>query len=232
MDKTLIDENAAQKIETNRYFLKTGSWGGIDHACMMSVLVSGAKCVEDCVTAGWPEWLVRVNVTLFDAETFDFSPTKSRYKFALDVAKSIQQPRDYDRARDLFLISRLKTGEYSAIKLISALEGDWNLQKDAIETVVKLLERRIAGENVNQKLLYDAIKQCNTAAIETKITNGGKCVFYCVSAAIDAVKEKIADSISSIEFAVGFYNREMALPNTAIEIESARKDLIAALNSA
>ena len=70
--KFTIDPNAADKIRTaiNAGKLKAGSWGDGTHAvCMMSALVSGAQGDSDCVTAGWPKWLVSLNVSLFDAIT-------------------------------------------------------------------------------------------------------------------------------------------------------------------
>jgi len=160
----IIDPNAAAKIEAAQPKLHAGSWGGTESVCMMSALVSGAQGVEDCVTAGWPEWLAELNVSLFDAETGSDDEDAARYRFALDVARAVQEPRDYDKARDLFLIARLDTGWHSALKYLAALPDDWSEQRQAIEAVVNLLHRRAVGEDVSQEMEQAARAASRAAA--------------------------------------------------------------------
>jgi len=50
-------------------------------ACLMGWLVDGARSVDDCVTAGWPEWLVNLNISLFDS-----CPADEKDRFALGLA--------------------------------------------------------------------------------------------------------------------------------------------------
>ena len=143
--------DAVDKIEAAHAagLLKAGNWGdGNDAVCMMSAMVPGAKSTGDCVTAGWPEWLAALNVHLFDASVGADDEDVARYQFALDVAKAVSQPRDYDKARDLFLIRRLEDGEHSSLKTLHSINGDWTRQIDAVKAVVTLLKRRINGENV------------------------------------------------------------------------------------
>ena len=149
MTTITIDTHAEEKIKASRHKLRAGSWGGSETVCMMSALVAGADSAKDCVTAGWPLWLAELNVALFDVEVGAESENTARYQFALDVAKAVQEPRDYDKAHDLFLISRLDTGDYSALKSLALLDGDWTQQRNAVEAVVALLRRRIAGEDVS-----------------------------------------------------------------------------------
>jgi hypothetical protein len=149
-DMTFSQPNAADLIEGAHSAgrLRAGSWGGSEAVCMMSALVSGAQSVHDCATAGWPEWLAALNVELFDADVGAPDEDEARYRFALDVARVVQVPRDYDRAADLFFIARLDTGEFSALKTLRGLDGGYGVQVEAVERVVALLRRRTNGEDV------------------------------------------------------------------------------------
>lgn len=51
-----------------------------------------------------------------------------------------------------FLIRRLDEGEYSALKTLRALDGDYARQIEAVEEVVSLLRRKLADEDVTQEL--------------------------------------------------------------------------------
>ena len=133
--KTLIDPTAADKIEAAHPRLKAGCWGGTHTVCMMSALVRGAGGIQDCVTAGWPEWLVKLNVWMFDVYVGAECEETARYQFALDVAYAVQVPRDYNKARDLFLIATLdRAKKHDTAGLC--------------QHVIGLLHRRIAGQDV------------------------------------------------------------------------------------
>jgi hypothetical protein len=153
-----IDPTAADKIRAaiEAGTLKAGSWGdGNRTVCMMSALVSGADSTSDCVTAGWPEWLASLNISLFDAEVGAADEGAARAEFALRVAELVQTPRDYEKARDLFLIRRLDDGEHSALKSLrlDPVDADWWRNCEAaIATVVGLLRRRAAGEDVADEM--------------------------------------------------------------------------------
>ena len=152
MTNILIDPKAVEKITIARPKLAAKSWGGNETVCMMSALVSGASGIKDCVTAGWPEWLVSLNINLFDADIRADDEDDARFHFALDIAHAVQTPRDYGKALDLFLIARLDTGDYSALKSLALVDGDWSQQKAAIVSVVALLQRRVAGEDVSKEI--------------------------------------------------------------------------------
>ena len=155
---TLIDPTAADKlraaIEVKK--LKAGSWGDGTHAvCMMSALVPGADSTAACVTAGWPKWLVDLNVYLFDAEVGADDEGAARAEFALRVAELVQTPRDYDKARDLFLIRRLDDGDHSALKSlrVNPVDADWWRDCEAaVLRMADLLRRRVAGEDVAEEM--------------------------------------------------------------------------------
>ena len=144
--KTLIDPTAADKIEAAHPHLRAGEWGGTHTVCMMSALVRGAGGIQDCVTAGWPEWLAELNVFMFDANVGAECEETARYQFALDVADAVQVPRDYDKARDLFLIATLdRAKKHDTAGLC--------------QHVIGLLHRRIAGQDV-----ADAMTAAHAAA--------------------------------------------------------------------
>lgn len=168
--RLLIDPDAASKIIANRERLRPRAWGGNDAVCMMSALVSGAQSTKDCVTQGWPEWLATLNVYLFDQEINTDDQEQARYDFALAIAGLVQTPRDYDSARDLFLISRLDTGGFSALKTLRSLPGDWQQAELAVDRVVALLKRRLVGEDVAQELrnthFFTDVRECWDLPVE------------------------------------------------------------------
>jgi hypothetical protein len=153
-----IDPTAADKLRAaiEAGTLKAGSWGDGTHTvCMMSALVNGATGTDACVTAGWPKWLADLNVTLFDADVGAEDEDAARAGFALTVAELVQTPRDYDKARDLFLIRRLDDGDHSALKSLrlNPVDGDWWRDCEAsIVRVADLLRRRVAGEDVADEM--------------------------------------------------------------------------------
>ena len=141
-------------IETGK--LKAGDWGdGTNAVCMMSAIVSGARSTDACVTSGWPKWLVDLNVYLFDANVGAEDEAKASSQFALDVAMAVSKPFDADKARDLFLIKRLDTGDHSALKSLrmNMVDADWWRDCEAaVLRVVDLLNRRLAGEDVDEEM--------------------------------------------------------------------------------
>ena len=137
MSTIFSQSDAAERIMAAN--LKSGSWGGSEAVCMMSALVSGAKSADDCVTAGWPKWLARLNVSLFDANVGADDEDAARRQFAMDVALAVQTPRDMDKARDLFLIATLERSKVHDTTGVT-------------QPVIDLLHRRIAGEDVRDEM--------------------------------------------------------------------------------
>jgi hypothetical protein len=132
--------------------LKQSTWGnGFNTVCMMSALVPGAYSSESCVTAGWPEWLVELNIRMFDgAETI-----QAAWEFAHSVAIACVRPIDYDAARDRFLIAVLTEGDHSvsaSLRKVKCEEGWWYISNEAVDTVAALLTRRLAAEDVTEQL--------------------------------------------------------------------------------
>ncbi len=218
---TIIDTHAADKlraaIEAGK--LKSGSWGDGTHAvCMMSALVRGARDESHCVTAGWPKWLAGLNVYLFDADVGVKDEEKARAEFALRIAELVQTPRDYDKARDLFLIRRLDDGEYSALKSLrrNPVDADWLRVCDAaIVRVVDLLRRRVAGEDVAKEINSDAAAYAAAYA-------AARAAASTADAAADAAARAAADAAA----------RAAASTAYAAADAAARADLITALESA
>ena len=132
--------------------LKQSTWGdGFNTVCMMSALVPGAYSSQSCVTAGWPEWLVELNIRMFDgAETIE-----AAWEFAHSVAIACVRPIDYDAARDRFLIAVLAEGDHSvsaSLRKVKCEEGWWENSSKAVDTVAALLTRRLAAEDVTEQL--------------------------------------------------------------------------------
>lgn len=51
-----------------------------------------------------------------------------------------------------FVIRRLDDGEHSALKTLRRLDGEFTQQIEAVETIVSLLRRKLAGEDVREEL--------------------------------------------------------------------------------
>jgi hypothetical protein len=241
MTLTLIDPEAAAKIEANRHRLRAGSWGGTDATqtvCMMSAVVAGAQSTMACVTAGWPEWLVNLNIYLFDAKIGADDENAARYDYALSVAQLVQTPRDYDRARDLFLIAQLDTGNHSALKSLAKLSGDYSQQRAAVEAVVALLHARLAGEDVTERM-DAAADAANAAAYAADAANAAayaaRAATYAARASRAAVNAVNAANAAAAAYAVNaaaYAAYYVAKAATAAANAAARADLIAALSTA
>lgn len=228
MTLTLIDPNATEKIFANRHRLRAGSWGGQETVCMMSALVSGAKGRTDCVTAGWPEWLADLNVYLFDADVGVDDEDAARFDYALKIAELVQTPRDYDKARDLFLIRRLDTGDHSALKTLASVPGDWSQQRHAIQSVVSLLQRRINGEDVAKELA--AARAAAEAAAGAATRAAGAATRAATRATGAATRAAIWAAAAAAEAAAGATGAAGWAAGAAAWA-SARDDLIIALGA-
>jgi hypothetical protein len=141
--------------------MRRGAWGdGVHTVCMMSALVpeageSGGR-IEKCVTAGWPEWLVDLNVTLFDADVSAQPEVNdsTAFQFARDVAEAVQAPRDLDKAYHLFLIGLLTGSKFSALDLLSEISIEDTALIQLIENMVQVLTRRMNGEDVEYEIKF------------------------------------------------------------------------------
>jgi len=207
---TIIDTHAADKLRAaiDAGKLKSGSWGDGTHAvCMMSAMVSGAHNTQDCVTAGWPEWLASLNVYLFDAKVGADDEEKTRAEFALRIAELVQTPRDYDKARDLFLIRRLDDGEHSALKSlrVNPVDADWWRDCEAaIVRVTELLRRRVDGDDVAKEMdaAYAAAARAAVRTYAAASAADAADAAYAADADADAARAAArADLIAALEAA-------------------------------
>jgi hypothetical protein len=226
--KTLIDPTAADKIEAAHPRLQAGCWGGTHTVCMMSALVRGAGGIQDCVTAGWPEWLVKLNVWMFDVYVGAECEKTARYQFALDVAYAVQVPRDYDKARDLFLIATLdRAKKHDTAGLC--------------QHVIGLLHRRIAGQDVADAMTATFSADHAAAAINAAANHlaAHDAAFSAAHAAADS------DAYAAAHAAAHAAGRAAADSNAAARAAllaaraarlavnvASRQNLIAALNAA
>ena len=139
--------------------LRRGEWGdGNDVVCMMSAAepsAAGEGGADACATAGWPLWLARLNVRLFDADVGAEDEDAAAFDYARNVFQACRVSFDPDRARDLFLIRRLDTGDYSALKSLrmNPVDADWYRRCErAVARVVGLLRMRLDGANVEAEM--------------------------------------------------------------------------------
>ena len=115
--------------------MKQGGWGdGKEAVCMMSALVPGAQSIDECVTAGWPEWMVNTCIVLYDALADTDNQLQTAVEWAYSVAEAVSKPVDYDKAYDRLLI----------VVLESVQELD---RHDLAQPAIDLLKRRIEGED-------------------------------------------------------------------------------------
>jgi hypothetical protein len=196
---------------------------------MMSAFVRGAGGIQDCVTARWPEWLVQLNVWMFDVNVGAKCEQTARHQFALDVAYAVQVPRDYDKARDLFLIATLDRAE----------EHDTD---GLCQHVIGLLRRRIAGQDVADAMTA-TFSAAHAAAAHAAAANDAAAhdaAFFAAHAAADS------DAYAAALAAVHAAGRAAADSNAATRAAARdgaraargavnvalRQNLIAALNAA
>jgi hypothetical protein len=131
-----------------------GMWGdGTNAVCMMSALVPEAARANGrghaCVTAGWPEWLVDLNVTLFDADVGSSVENELAFEFARHIAEAVTIPRNMDKAHHLFMIRVLTEGAFSVRQSVEDLKISGG---DMVEKAVELLTRRMNGEMVTDEI--------------------------------------------------------------------------------
>ena len=164
--------------------LSSGSWGdGATAVCMMSAAVTGAKSTQDCVTKGWPVWLAELNVTLFDKNVGADDEANARTLFALDVAEAVSVPRDFDKARDLFLIATLERSKAHDTANVT-------------QPVIDLLHLRIAGEDV-----ADEMKTAAYAAADAAAYAAAYAAYAAADAAANAAANAAADSAYAAAYA-------------------------------
>ena len=103
---TLVPD-AVDKIESAKPNLNLGHFGDVDDDVnLLQALVPGATCIEDCVAAGWPDWLALLCVHLYAEGTNDYPPEgwyQDAVAWAEDMAWVLALDVDYDIARSLFL---------------------------------------------------------------------------------------------------------------------------------
>jgi hypothetical protein len=103
-----------------------------------------------------PKILIDLYEYLYDADLFGRAAAHedlSRVKFARDVTIALEESHNFDRIHDLFIIARLDTGEYSALKTLRSLDADCKVQITAINRVVSILKRRLEGADVENLLI-------------------------------------------------------------------------------
>ena len=105
---TVMAPDAVALIDAAKPILTRGDWGdGVTAVCFMRALVPWAKEEEDCMTAGWPEWLVTLCIDLFDADVLEYGGEEANDVAAIEWAESmalaLSQDADYERVKHTFL---------------------------------------------------------------------------------------------------------------------------------
>jgi hypothetical protein len=100
--------------------------------------------------SGWRRLLAHLDKTAADDEPLPILTVLESN--GLDDALRVFDAVAPRHLGDDFLIRRLDTGEYSALKTLRSLPGDWSFQIEAVERVVGLLHRRRAGEDVAEEM--------------------------------------------------------------------------------
>jgi hypothetical protein len=143
----------------------------------------------------------------------------ARYQFALDVAYAVQVPRDYDKARDLFLIATLdRAKKHDTAGLC--------------QHVIGLLHRRIAGQDVADAMTATFSADHAAAAINAAAYSDAYDAAFSAAdsdayAAAHAAGRAAADSNAAARAALLAARAARLAVNVA-----SRQNLIAALNAA
>ena len=108
MTMMTLAPDAVALIDAAKPILTRGDWGdGVSAVCFMSALVPRAREESDCVTAGWPEWLVNLCVDLFDVDTLEYGGEEANDQAAIEWAESmawaLSREADYDAVRRTFI---------------------------------------------------------------------------------------------------------------------------------
>ena len=141
--KTLAPD-AVARLDQWRGKMRQGNWGdGVERVCLMSALVPGARNAQECVTAGWPEWLVLECVALYDDDTGADDEQAAADEWAYRMAEVVSKPVDYRKALDRYHIGMLRAVRaydyYGVVKM-----------------AIDLLERRIEGADEQDALMLVA----------------------------------------------------------------------------
>ena len=165
---------------------------GTDGLDMMSVFVPEAwvhgagpgdgTWMSAFLDRGWPEWLVMLGVSLF---MNDAGATRDRvaslaaavgrpvdvssedadaFLFARSFARAISAPFGPTRALHTFLRLRLGPGRHSVLASLTALDGEWEGQVTVVRDALAMVERRLAGEELERKEVRTVAKACRAAS--------------------------------------------------------------------
>ena len=89
-----------------------GHWFASDRVCAMGALVPGARSVADCVSEGWPSWLVTSIVSLYDSHSDSRLSGDEGQRRADEwfrrLAELLTQPIDYEAAHLRYRITILE----------------------------------------------------------------------------------------------------------------------------
>lgn len=104
MSASILVADAVSRLGKSRRIMKQGEWGdGVSRACFLTALEPDATDLEFFVYRGWPWWVAALCVNLYDAEIGTGTEQEDADRWAVRLAARLEQPVDYDRARDEFL---------------------------------------------------------------------------------------------------------------------------------
>ena len=103
-DFRILAADAVERVDgAPSAFERQRPFGGL-----MAVLVPGATSHEDCIEAGWPEWLPHIVTDLYNADVGAANEWSAAYEWGIELAAAIGQPVDYTAARPRFLLKLLQ----------------------------------------------------------------------------------------------------------------------------
>lgn len=106
------------------------------------------RVMEGCATDSYPEWLSLLSLHLLRSRVGVGNENAAAATFALDLSRACAASFDATRARDLFLIKRLKDGSKSGLELLRKKPLDtawWRTIETATIRIIKLIEWRVHG---------------------------------------------------------------------------------------
>ena len=164
----VLEKDAVRIVEERKNQFMRGRWGdGLSAVCLMSALVPGARSHEDCVSAGWPEWLVMACTSLFDGDVNAPDELGEAVKWAGEVARAVSVPVNYGHAAALYASSVLEFVDETNIEDVSG-------------RAVDLVSRLANGEDTYDEIdnLAESISDIDTMDIGRSISHRMRLVTY------------------------------------------------------
>lgn len=162
--------------------LKPLSWGdGKETVCIMSAMVPGAKNINNCVTAGWPYWLTKMCITLFDETGDEDDAETDRQEFAYNLSLACSKTFDADEALYIVLLYLLEDYKHSAINFLERQKYDCEYELQLIKRVVSSIKNFHLRKGSEPPILYEYLHNINNHQLDTSYRKAFlACIVNCV----------------------------------------------------